>query len=78
MLGRLTKWTIDLGIYDIRYVPRAAKKGQVMADFLVEIQLFSAELEQLLYSEEGFQAWLLSTDGASNFTGVRIGIILEG
>ena len=43
--GMLTKWAIDLGIYDIHYVPRAAKKGQVMADFLVEIYSFSAEPE---------------------------------
>ena len=35
--GRLTKWAIDLEIYDIRYIPRATKKGQVMANFLVEI-----------------------------------------
>ena len=41
--GRLTKWEIDLGVYDIRYLPRAAKKGQVMADFLVEIQSFFAK-----------------------------------
>ena len=34
--GRLTKWAIDLGIYDIRYIPRATKKGQVMTDFLWE------------------------------------------
>ena len=25
--GNLTKWVIDLRIYDIRYVPKAAKKG---------------------------------------------------
>ena len=25
--SRLTKWAIDLRIYDIRYLPRAAKKG---------------------------------------------------
>ena len=25
--GKLTKWAIDLGLYDIRYVPRAAEKG---------------------------------------------------
>ena len=25
--GRLTKWAIDLGVYDIRYVPSAVKKG---------------------------------------------------
>ena len=38
--GRLTKWAIDLGVYDIRYFPRVAKKGQVMTDFLVEIHHF--------------------------------------
>ena len=25
--GRLTKWAIDLGVYDILYPPRAVKKG---------------------------------------------------
>ena len=75
--GRLTKWAIDLGIYDIRYLPRAAKKGQVMANLLVEIQSFTTEPEQLLHSEEEFQAWVLSTDGASNSTGTGIGVVLE-
>ena len=75
--GRLTKWTIDLGIYDIRYLPGATKKGQVMTDFLVEIQSFTTEPEQFLHSEEEFQAWVFSTDGASNSTGTRIGVVLE-
>ena len=35
--GRLTKWAIELGIYEIKYIPRAAKKSQVITDFLVEI-----------------------------------------
>ena len=43
--SRLTKWAIDLGVYDIRYLPRVAKKGQVMVDILVEIQSFSVEPE---------------------------------
>ena len=38
--GRSTKWAIELGIYEIRYIPRAAKKSQLLADFLVEIQSF--------------------------------------
>ena len=38
--GRLTKWAIELRVYDITYLPRNAKKGQVLADFLVEIQSF--------------------------------------
>ena len=57
MSGRLTKWAIDLGIYYIRYVPRVAKKRQVMTDFLVEMQSLFAEL---LHMEEEFQAWILT------------------
>ena len=37
---RLMKCVIELGIYEIRYIPRAAKKSQVLADFLVEIHSF--------------------------------------
>ena len=66
-----------MGVYDIRYLPRAAKKGQGMADFLVEIQSFTAEPKQLLHSEEEFQTWVLSTDRASNSIGTGIGIVLE-
>ena len=40
--GKLTKWAIDFGIYDICYFPRVAKKGQLMTDFLVEILSFFA------------------------------------
>ena len=36
--GRLTKWAIALGVYDISYLPQTMKKGQVLADVLVEIQ----------------------------------------
>ena len=75
--SRLTKWAIDLGIYDIRHIPRAAKKGQVMVDFLVEIQSFTAELEQLQHTKEKFKMWVLSTEGASNSTRVGIRIVLE-
>ena len=38
--GRLTKWAIELGVYDIKYIMRSARKWQVLADFLVEIQSF--------------------------------------
>ncbi|KAI5317941.1 hypothetical protein L3X38_037648 [Prunus dulcis] len=34
--GRVTKWAIELRAFDIRYQPRTAQKGQVIADFLVE------------------------------------------
>ena len=34
--GRLIKWAIELSEFDIRYKPRTAIKGQVLADFIVE------------------------------------------
>ncbi|XP_063943205.1 uncharacterized protein LOC135150603 [Daucus carota subsp. sativus] len=34
--GRLIKWAIELGEFDIRYKPRTAIKAQALADFLVE------------------------------------------
>ena len=75
--GRLTKWAIKLGVYDIRYVSRNAKKGQVLADFLVEIQSFEPlEKEVMILPEEGM-TWIMNTDGASNKHGAGIGIILE-
>ena len=77
LLGKLMKQAIDLGIYDIRYALRVAKKEQVMADFLVKIQSFSAEPEQLLHLDEEFQSWVLRTNETSNSTGARIGIVLK-
>ena len=34
--GRLVKWEIKLSEFDIRYKPRTAIKGQVLADFIME------------------------------------------
>ena len=52
--GRLTKWAIELGINEIKYIPRTAKKGQVIADFLVEIPSFGPlEKELIVLLKEG-------------------------
>ena len=34
--GRLMKWAIELSEFDIRYKPRTAVKGQILADFIIE------------------------------------------
>ena len=34
--GRLIKWAIELSEFDIRYKPRIAVKGQILADFIME------------------------------------------
>ena len=34
--GRLVKWAVELGEFDIIYKPRSAVKGQALADFVAE------------------------------------------
>ncbi|CAL9004991.1 unnamed protein product [Prunus brigantina] len=35
--GRLVKWAIELGEFDIQFSPRPAEKGQAVADFISEL-----------------------------------------
>lgn len=39
LLGRLTKWVVELGEFDILYQPQISQRGQVLAAFLVEFSL---------------------------------------
>jgi hypothetical protein len=41
--NRLCKWSLELANFDIRYQPRTAIKGQVLADFVAE---FSPGVDQ--------------------------------
>ncbi|KAL6185727.1 hypothetical protein ACLB2K_041854 [Fragaria x ananassa] len=64
--GRLVKWAIELGEFDIHYRPRVAIKGQAAADFISELTPINAvddlaELQQLVGAEE-----LLSKAGQGN------------
>ena len=34
--GRIAKWGTMLGAYDVKYMPQIARKGQIVADFVVE------------------------------------------
>lgn len=68
---------IDLGIYDIRYSPRIAKKQQVLADFLVEMQSFAPNPEHVLMTEEEFQIWVHNIDEVLNVASSGIRIVLE-
>ena len=34
--GRLSKWSVELGRFDIQFQPRTAIKGQILADFIAE------------------------------------------
>lgn len=71
--GRLVKWAIELGKFDIHYKARTSNKGQAAADFISEMTPSS---ETMLVSVEDSTltsnitpmdlAWNLYVDGSSN------------
>ena len=72
--GRLMKWAIELSEFDIRYKPKTATKGQVLADFVMEFT--SAEPAENAQTMTDIPIWKLSVDGASNAQGSGAGLIL--
>ncbi|KAL0373261.1 UNVERIFIED_CONTAM: Gag-Pol polyprotein [Sesamum radiatum] len=68
--GRLVKWAVELGEYDIEYQSRRAIKAQVLADFVME---FAGE-----QAPEVKGAWLLHVDGSSNASNGGASILLQG
>ena len=71
---RLMKWAIELSEFDIRYKPKTAIKGQVLADFIMEFT--SAEPAKNAQTVTNLSIWKLSIDGASNAQGIGVGLIL--
>ena len=61
---RLIKWAIELRELDIRYKPKTAIKGQVLADFVMEFA--PIELAETTQVEDDLPIWKLFVDGASN------------
>ena len=53
------------------------KKGQVLADFLVEIQSFEPLAQESMILPEERMNWVMHTDRASSKHRARIGIVLE-
>ena len=72
--GRLMKWAIELSEFDIRYKPKTAIKGQVLAVFIMEFT--SAEPAKDAQTMTDLSIWKLSVDGASNVQGSGAGLIL--
>ncbi|XP_073049627.1 uncharacterized protein [Primulina eburnea] len=63
--GRMIKWTVELGEYDIEYKARVVIKAQALIDFLIE-----------MVQPEEDEVWRVFVDGASNSSGCGIRIIL--
>ena len=71
LTGRIAKWGTRLGAFDVRYKPRSAVKGQVLADFVAE---FSPKGEMVCQLER--RPWKVHVDGASSVKGAGAGIVI--
>jgi len=58
--GRIVRWTVELSEFDIQYEPRGPIKGQVYANFMVELSSDDTQLDP-----NDFQ-WVLSVDESFN------------
>ncbi|GJS76731.1 reverse transcriptase domain-containing protein [Tanacetum coccineum] len=82
-LGKLVKYAVKLGAYNITFIPRNAVKGQVLADFLSEApegeeeELYFRMLEVPLEKDDT-ESWTLFTDGASGPKGSGASLVLIG
>ncbi|GAV67969.1 RVT_3 domain-containing protein [Cephalotus follicularis] len=72
--GRLIKWSVDLGEYDVKFEPRPAIKSQVLTDFVRDYRPTECMEEDPSESERGI--WKLSVDGLSYLTGSGAGLVL--
>ncbi|XP_074363981.1 uncharacterized protein LOC141704682 [Apium graveolens] len=82
--GRMLKWAVELGQFDLEYVPQTAIKGQALADFLLE---FDSEVDDKAlvtlrptHMEESVEEfphpwWVLHVDGAVNNGGAGIVLV---
>ncbi|XP_034218177.1 uncharacterized protein LOC117629710 [Prunus dulcis] len=87
--GRLIKWAIELGEFDIQFVPRPAEKGQAVADFISELTPATVQptseaiIETILPDQPGAErldtstpVWGLHVDGSANQQGCGAGLVL--
>ncbi|GAV56628.1 RVT_3 domain-containing protein, partial [Cephalotus follicularis] len=72
--GRLIKWSVELGEYDVKFESRPAIKSQVLADFVGDNTPTECMEENPSENENGM--WKLSVDGSSCLTGSGAGLVL--
>ncbi|XP_074374636.1 uncharacterized protein LOC141715047 [Apium graveolens] len=87
--GRLIKWAIDLGEFDIKYKPWTAIKAQALAEFVVECTINDQEVggKEIVTPEEGEkdkeedltlkEYWVLHFSGVSKTKSSGAGLVLQ-
>ncbi|GAV83667.1 RVT_3 domain-containing protein, partial [Cephalotus follicularis] len=77
--GRLVKWSVELGKYDIKYEARPTIKSQVLADFMGDNtpteNTKEEDSSEHVENEKG--VWKLSIDGSSCVSGSGAGLVLS-
>ena len=71
--GRIAKWRTRLGSFDIRYKPRNAVKGQVLADFVAE---FSPKNDTKMVCHMENRSRRVFMDGASSTVRANARIVI--
>lgn len=77
----ITKWGTMLRAFDIKYTPRTAIKGQVLADLVTEFTKGAEKdkmsgLEILVVFIPCPPLWEIHTDGTANHKGSGVGFVL--
>ncbi|GJV13542.1 reverse transcriptase domain-containing protein [Tanacetum coccineum] len=67
---KLGKYAVELGAYNINFVPRNAVKGQVLADLMEELYF---QMPKVPLEKDDVESWTLFTDGASSLKGPGAG-----
>ncbi|XP_063949875.1 uncharacterized protein LOC135152721 [Daucus carota subsp. sativus] len=76
--GRVVAWSVELGEYDLEYVPRTAIKAQALVDFMVECRFSGPtdlEPKEQLIRTPG--RWKLFVDGSVAGSKCGAGLILS-
>ncbi|GKD81245.1 reverse transcriptase domain-containing protein, partial [Tanacetum coccineum] len=77
-ITKIAKYAVELGAYNIAYIPHNAVKGQVLADFLNEVPVKTKNLEICsLTNNKNPEEWTLFTDGTSSLKGAGVRVVLD-
>jgi ribonuclease HI len=68
--GRIVKWSVELGEFEIEFCPRRAIKSQILADFVSEW----TEI-QMPPPKERPEHWIMYFDGTLNLEGAGTGVL---
>ncbi|GAV87550.1 RVT_3 domain-containing protein, partial [Cephalotus follicularis] len=72
--GRLVKWSVKLGEYDVKFEARPAIKSQILVDFIGDNTLTACMEEEPSKNDRGL--WKLSVDGSSCISRSGAGLVL--